>query len=74
VIPAFFLPRNGCWISIQKNHIALYHMGLYAHPEILDWFVKEYPKQSTLKLDMGKTARCPCWVMRICKNIEQNIG
>jgi hypothetical protein len=42
-------------IASQKNFIALYHMGMYANPEIFDWFVKEYPKHSTLKLDMGKS-------------------
>lgn len=42
-------------IATQKNYIALYHMGLYAIPGILDWFVKEYPKHCKLKLDMGKS-------------------
>ena len=30
-------------------------MGLYAHPELLDWFQKEYARQSPSKLDMGKS-------------------
>ena len=30
-------------------------MGIYATPELLDWFVKEYPKHSKRKLDMGKS-------------------
>ena len=30
-------------------------MGLYANPELLDWFVKEYAKHSKGKLDMGKS-------------------
>jgi hypothetical protein len=42
-------------IASQKNHIALYHMGIYANPKILDWFRQEYPKNSTRKLDMGKS-------------------
>ena len=42
-------------IASQKNFIALYHMGLYAVPELLDWFVKEFPKHSKYKLDMGKS-------------------
>jgi hypothetical protein len=29
-------------------------MGLYADKELLNWFVTEYPKYSSLKLDMGK--------------------
>lgn len=39
----------------QKNSINLYHMGLYASPDIYKWFVAEYPKHSTYKLDMGKS-------------------
>jgi len=30
-------------------------MGIYANPELLEWFVKEYPKHSDTKLDMGKS-------------------
>jgi len=48
------LPLPFVNIASQKNHIALYHMGIYSFPEILDWFTKEYPKHSKLKLDMGK--------------------
>lgn len=39
----------------QKNSINLYHSGIYAKPEIHDWFVSEYPKHSKRKLDMGKS-------------------
>lgn len=39
----------------QKNFIALYHMGIYADPALLDWFVTEYPKHVKSKLDMGKS-------------------
>lgn len=42
-------------LASQKNFIALYHMGIYAKPELLEWFVSEYPKHSTKKLDMGKS-------------------
>lgn len=42
-------------LASQKNFIALYHMGLYSRPELLDWFVAEYPKYSKRKLDMGKS-------------------
>ncbi len=49
------LPLPFVNIGSQKKHIAVYHMGLYASPEILDWFVKEYPKHSRLQLDMGKS-------------------
>lgn len=39
----------------QKNSINLYHSGIYAVPEIHDWFVSEYPKHCIRKLDMGKS-------------------
>jgi len=39
----------------QKNSVNLYHSGIYAMPEIHDWFVKEYPKYCKRKLDMGKS-------------------
>ncbi|MBK8557479.1 MAG: DUF1801 domain-containing protein [Lewinellaceae bacterium] len=38
-----------------KNFIAVYHMGLYAHPALLDWFLVEFDKRSSRKLDMGKS-------------------
>ena len=49
------LPLPFLNIASQKNFIALYHMGIYAKPELLNWFVAEYTKQSTQKLDMGKS-------------------
>ena len=42
-------------VASQKNFIALYHMGIYADPELLAWFTAEYPKHSKTKLDMGKS-------------------
>ena len=39
----------------QKNSINLYHSGIYAVPEIHNWFVSEYQKYSKRKLDMGKS-------------------
>jgi uncharacterized protein YdhG (YjbR/CyaY superfamily) len=39
----------------QKNSINFYHSGIYANPEIHDWFVNEFPKHSKRKLDMGKS-------------------
>ncbi|SFN14659.1 MULTISPECIES: DUF1801 domain-containing protein [Chryseobacterium] len=51
--PGSALPFMG--LASQKNFIAFYHMGMYAHPELLDWFVAEYPKHSKRKLDMGKS-------------------
>jgi len=47
------LPFAG--IASQKNSINLYHMGIYADPALLDWFVAEFPRRSSHKLDMGKS-------------------
>jgi len=42
-------------LASQKNFVAIYHMGIYANPELLDWFVTEFSKYSARKLDMGKS-------------------
>lgn len=42
-------------LASQKNHIALYHMGLYGDAEIEKWFVAEYAKRVPTKLDIGKS-------------------
>lgn len=49
------LPLPFINIASQKNFVALYHMGIYAKPDLLDWFVQEYPKHVKTKLDMGKS-------------------
>jgi len=49
------LPLPFMALASQKNFVALYHSGIYANPELYDWFVGEYPKHSTKKLDMGKS-------------------
>lgn len=49
------LPLPFVSIASQKNFIALYHMGIYGMPDLLAWFVAEFPKHSSLKLDMGKS-------------------
>ena len=49
------LPLPFLSIASQKNFIAVYHMGIYAMPELLKWFVDEYAKHTTTKLDMGKS-------------------
>lgn len=49
------LPLPFMNIASQKNFIALYHMGIYAIPELLEWFTTEYPKHSSQKLDIGKS-------------------
>lgn len=42
-------------MASQKNSINLYHMGMYAKPDLHDWFVTEYPKHCKRKLDIGKS-------------------
>lgn len=49
------LPLPFISVAAQKNFIALYHMGIYAEPELLEWFTTEYAKHSKTKLDMGKS-------------------
>ena len=49
------LPLPFINFSCQKNYVAFYHMGIYAKPELLEWFVGEYPKHCNTKLDMGKS-------------------
>ena len=49
------LPLPFLNIASQKNFIAVYHMGIYADTNLLDWFVSEFPKHNKLKLDMGKS-------------------
>lgn len=51
--PKLPLPFTG--LASQKHFIAFYHMGIYAMPELLKWFITEYPKHSKAKLDMGKS-------------------
>lgn len=49
------LPLPFAGLASQKNFIAFYHMGIYGSPELLKWFVTEYPKHTSAKLDMGKS-------------------
>ena len=49
------LPLPFINFASQKNCVAFYHMGIYAKPELLEWFVEEYPKHCNTKLDMGKS-------------------
>ena len=49
------LPLPFLSIASQKNFIAVYHMGIYAKPELLNWFTDEYAKRVKGKLDMGKS-------------------
>jgi uncharacterized protein YdhG (YjbR/CyaY superfamily) len=49
------LPLPFLSIASQKNFIAIYHMGIYADVQLLNWFTKEFPKHTKAKLDMGKS-------------------
>lgn len=49
------LPLPFMNIASQKNSINLYHSGIYADKNLLDWFVAQYPKYCKRKLDMGKS-------------------
>jgi uncharacterized protein YdhG (YjbR/CyaY superfamily) len=49
------LPLPFISIAAQKNFIALYHMGIYADKNLLDWFITNYPLHAKSKLDMGKS-------------------
>jgi uncharacterized protein YdhG (YjbR/CyaY superfamily) len=49
------LPLPFLNVSAQKNFIAVYHMGVYANPELLNWFVDEFEKAGKSKPDMGKS-------------------
>ena len=42
-------------IGNQKNHIAMYHYGLYADDALMKWFKEAYQNQSPHKLDIGKS-------------------
>lgn len=46
-----------CFISLgsQKNHIAIYHMGLYFFEDVHKWFLSEYPNYMKTKPDVGKS-------------------
>ncbi|TNE80508.1 MAG: DUF1801 domain-containing protein [Bacteroidetes bacterium] len=49
------LPLPFLSIANQKNFVAVYHMGVYASPELYQWFTDEYAKRVKGKLDMGKS-------------------
>lgn len=49
------LPLPFINIGVQKNFIGLYHNGIYAIPELEEWFRYEYGKHCKYKLDMGKS-------------------
>ena len=63
------LPLPFMSIASQKHFIAVYHMGVYANPKLLEWFISEYPKHCSTKLDMGKS----CIRLKKIENIPYNL-
>ena len=63
------LPLPFMSIASQKHFIAVYHMGVYASPKLLEWFISEYPKYCFTKLDMGKS----CIRFKKNENIPYNL-
>jgi uncharacterized protein YdhG (YjbR/CyaY superfamily) len=49
------LPLPFLSIASQKNSINIYHMGIYADTNLLNWFVESYKENVKGKLDMGKS-------------------
>jgi uncharacterized protein YdhG (YjbR/CyaY superfamily) len=49
------LPLPFLSLASQKQAISVYHMGLYADANLLDWFAQAHAKASPKKLDMGKS-------------------
>ena len=49
------LPLPFLSVASQKHFVGLYHMGIYVDTNLLDWFVREYPKHAKKKLDMSKS-------------------
>lgn len=49
------LPLPFINLGNQKNHIALYHMGIYADQELYEWFTVEFFRITGSKPDIGKS-------------------
>jgi hypothetical protein len=41
-------------LGAQKNHLAIYHMGIMGNPPLLTWFQEEYAEQVSTKLTNPK--------------------
>ena len=49
------LPLPFINLASQTQYIALYHMGIYADPDLLKWFLEAYAQKGIGKPDMGKS-------------------
>ena len=63
------LPVTMLGIASQKNHIALYHMGIYAFPQVCQWFMAAYGRAMGKKPDIGKS----CIRFRLAANIPYGL-
>lgn len=59
------LPLPFMNLAAQKNFYGVYHMGIYADSDLMDWFQDAYRAQVPTKLDMGKS----CIRLKNPKNI-----
>ena len=48
------LPLPFINIASQKGFIAFHHLGMYGNPTLKDWYIAEYQKEITAKVDIGK--------------------
>jgi len=49
------IPLPFVMLASQKKHLAVYHMGLYAMPDLMAWFQDSWAKAGVGKLDLGKS-------------------
>lgn len=49
------LPLPFMSIASQERYVAVYHMGLYAMPALMEWFLGEYGNRVAAKPDIGKS-------------------
>lgn len=61
------LPLPFLNIGVQKNFIGLYHFGIYADSELMEWFKSAYSKYENSKPDIGKSC------IRFKKNIPYSL-
>jgi hypothetical protein len=63
------LPLPFMNLAAQKHFYAVYHMGIYADPDLMAWFQAEYADRVPTRLDMGKS----CIRLKNPKNIPYEL-
>ena len=63
------LPLPFMNLAAQKHFYGVYHMGIYADPDLMAWFQAEYRDRVPTKLDMGKS----CLRLKNPKNIPYDL-